>query len=188
VAHLSLFPEQLKEVKEMKATDHAGVYVSQLHVAHAEAPLLLWGVALGWIVCPFLLRTVMLNPADMIWLQDLVQGVPVPRSFTEQQTTAGLIESVIALAVLLLLQLVGTVLFYRRSALDMGPVTTPALWPIAALLPGILGNAAWYGWSGAFDLHGCLIGLSPAWLAFGGEIIINRLGKNFVYGKQSQLA
>jgi hypothetical protein len=81
-------------------------------------------------------------------------------------------------------------MFYRRSALDMGTVATPVLWPLAALLPGILGNAAWYAWSGGvFDLQGCLIGLSPTWLAFGGELIINRLGKNFIYGTmKNQLA
>jgi hypothetical protein len=189
VAHLSLLPKQLKEVNPMKLIDQAGVYTGQLHYAEAHSRPWLWLVALGWCACPFFIRTAVMNPSDTIWLQDLLQGAPVPHWFTAQQNMAGEFWAVIALAVLILLQLCMTVMFYRRSALDMGTVATPVLWPLAALLPGLLGNAAWYAWSGNFDLQGCLIGLSPTWLAFGGELIINRLGKNFIYGTmKNQLA
>jgi hypothetical protein len=170
----------------MKFIDQAGVYASDLHVAHSRAGVWLWLVTLGWGVLPFALRTAV-NPGDMIWFQYWVQGLSPPLRFTAQQTAVGLVEAVIAVLVLLLLQIVGTVLFYRRSALDVGPVATPALFPLAALLPGVLGNAAWYGWTGDFDWQGCLIGLAPAWLAFGAGIVVNRLGRNFVYGLTKQL-
>jgi hypothetical protein len=171
----------------MKLSDQAADYVAVLHVASAKKKARPWLllVAAGWAVCPFLLRTVILNPEDMIWLQYKVQGIPLPAHglFTAQQTGVGFVEALMALAVLILVQLVGTTLFYRRAALDIGPAATPPLWPCAALLPGLLGNAAWYGALGYFDLGGCVIGLLPAWITLGGEIIINRLGKNFVYGQ-----
>jgi hypothetical protein len=47
---------------------------------------------------------------------------------------------------------------------------TPPLSPLAALLPGVFGNCLWWLWSGSFDLQGCLIGLSPAWLTFGTHV------------------
>jgi hypothetical protein len=168
----------------MKFSDRAGAYAAQVHVAETKSRPWLWGVALGWVVLPFALRTAGLNPEDMIWGQYWAQGVPVPHAFTQQQVGVGFVEAVMALGVLLLLQLVMTVLFYRRAALDTGAkVATPVLWPLAALLPGVLGNALWYLSTGYFDWQGCLIGLTPTWLTFGAEVIVNRLGKNFVYGK-----
>ncbi|HVB15430.1 MAG TPA: hypothetical protein VNF04_02750 [Stellaceae bacterium] len=172
----------------MKVSDQAGIYAAQLHVAETHSRPWLWVVAVGWIVCPFLVRTVLMNPGDMIWAQYVAQGLSLPsHGFTAQQTAVGFVEAVVALAVLLLLEFCATVMFYRRAALDLGPVATPTLWPLAALLPGVLGNAAWLAWSGSFDLAGCLIGGSSAYLTVGVEIIINRLGKDFVYGKKNQL-
>jgi hypothetical protein len=165
----------------MKLVDQAGEYAATVQVAEAKSRPWLWLVAAGWIVFPFALRTALLNPGDMIWAQYWVQGVAPPLHFTAQQTAVGLVEAVIAVLVLVLLQIVCTVLFYRRSALDVGPVATPALWPLSALLPGVLGNAAWYGWTGIFDWQGGFVGLSPVALTVGAAIIINRLGKNFVY-------
>lgn len=172
----------------MDFSDHVGKYAEHLHDAEAKSRPWLWLVAAGWIICPFLLRTAALNPADMIWLQYKLQGLVLPPyGFTAQQTAAGFVEAVIALAVLMLVQLTATVMFYRRSALDIGPVATPPLWPLAALLPGVLGNALWVAFSpGTVDWQGILVGLSPAWLAFGAEVFVNRLGKNFVYGQGQQ--
>jgi hypothetical protein len=173
----------------MTFSNHASEYAHRLQLAEANSRPWLYLVAAGWALCPFLVRTVALNPEDMIWLQYKVQGLHLPpHGFTAQQVGVGFTEAVIALAVLILVQLVCTVMFYRRSQLDMPglPVATPVLWPLAALAPGAVGNLIWYWWTGYFDLHGCLIGLSPAWLTFGAELIINRLGKNFIYGKQTQ--
>jgi hypothetical protein len=181
--HVTFF----KEDKAMKFSDHAGIYAAQIHVAESRSRPWLWLVAVGWVVTPFLVRTVTMNPSDMIWLQYVVQGLPLPpHGFTEQQAVAGFVEAAFALAVLMLLQLCGTVMFYRRAALDIGPVTTPTLWPMAALLPGVLGNAAWLAWTGQFDLAGCLVGMSPAALTVGAEVVVNRLGKTFVYGVKNQ--
>jgi hypothetical protein len=165
----------------MKSFDQMGVYAATVHVAEAKSRPWLWVVALGWGAFPFVLRTVLVNPGDMIWLQDYAQGLAPPPSFTAQQTGVGLVEAVITLAVLVMWQLIATTAFYRRAALDVGgPVATPPLFPLAALLPGVVGNAAWLGGTGYFDLTGCLIGLSPVALTVGCEFIVNRLGKKTV--------
>jgi hypothetical protein len=165
----------------MKAFDQAGEYAATVHVADAKSRPWLYVVALGWCAFPFLLRTVLVNPSDMIWLQDIVQGVPLPRWFTQQQGMAGEFWAVVALGVLVMWQLIATTAFYRRAALDEGgPLATPTLFPLSALLPGVLGNAAWLGGTGYFDLAGCLIGLSPVALTVGCEFIVNRLGKKTV--------
>jgi hypothetical protein len=165
----------------MKLFDEAGVYAATVHVAEAKSRPWLWVVALGWAAFPFFLRTALVNPSDMIWLQDYAQGLAVPPRFTEQQSIMGLIEAVIALGVLVMWQLIATTAFYRRAALDTGgPVATPPLFPLAALLPGVFGNAAWLGGTGYFDPAGCVIGLSPVALTVGCEFIVNRLGKKTV--------
>lgn len=166
----------------MKLFDQAGVYAARVHVAEAKSRPWLWLVAVGWAAFPFVLRTVLVNPTDMIWAQYWAQSLPLPlHGFTEQQSTVGLVEAVMALGVLVMWQLIATTAFYRRAALDLGgPVATPSLFPLAALLPGVVGNAAWLGGTGYFDLAGCLVGLSPVALTVGCEIIVNRLGKKTV--------
>ena len=159
----------------------AGAYASDLHVAGMRAPLWVLSVAAGWLVFPFALQTVR-YPQDAIKLQLKLQGLPAPHVFTAQQIGFGLFEAVFALGVLILVQLVCTVLFYRKAQMQGASVTTPALWPLAALLAGILGNAAWYFGTGAFDQSGCVIGLSSAVLTVIAELICNKLGRDFVLG------
>jgi hypothetical protein len=60
-------------------------------------------------------------------------------------------------------------------------VATPVLWPLAASW-GLIADAAWWYWTGYFDPAGGIVGLSSAALAVGGEILCNRLGRNFVLG------
>jgi hypothetical protein len=160
-----------------------GVYVADVRVAAARARHFAMAVALLWVIFPFSVQTV-LHPTDAIWLQLWAQGLAVPHQFTAQQAAVGFVEAVIALLVFILLQLVCTVMFYRHAKVETKgkPVATPALWPIAALLAGGLGNAAWFYGTGVFDPSGCVVGLSSAALTIGGEILCNRLGREFVFG------
>jgi hypothetical protein len=169
--------------------DQAGYYAATLRFAEARSRPWLYLVAALWVVCPFLLRTALLNPGDMIWAQYKVQHLRLPpNGFSALQIAVGFTEAVIALAVGMLLALSATLMFYRRSALDMPgqPVATPSLWALAALVPGVLGSAFWLAWTGYFDLYGCVIGLGSAALTWGCEWVCNRLGRGFVLGPTAQ--
>ena len=162
------------------------MYAMQLQVAYARAmrspgPYI---VAIGWALFPFAVQTV-LHPSDVIRLQAVMQGLDKPHLFTHQQLTSGLVQAVFALAVLVLVQLCGTTLFYRRvqMSVDGGrQVAVPTLWPLALFLTGILGNAAWLIGTGQFDATGCLVGMSSVVLAVGAEWVVEGLGRRFVFG------
>ena len=167
----------------------AGAYAGDVHVAAKRAGRYAVAVAAGWLAFPFAVQTV-LHPTDAIGLQLKLQGLPVPHVFTSQQAGAGFVEAVIALLVLVGFQMACTVLFYRRAKMESAgkSIATPALWPVAALLAGLLGNAAWWFGTGAFDPSGCVIGLSSAALTIFGEILCNRLGREFVFGPAKPVA
>jgi hypothetical protein len=163
-----------------------GAYAADLHVSATRAGRYAVAVAAGWVVFPFVVRTVLMNPTDAIRAQMKLQGLPVPHVFTAQQAASGLVEAVFVLCILVLMQMICTVLFYRHAKMVSGPsVATPALWPVAALL-GLLGNAAWFYGTGAFDSGGFIVGLSSAALTVGGEILCNRLGREFVLGSAAK--
>jgi len=161
--------------------DRAGAYAADVQVAYVRAGVTGWLVALGWIAFPFALQT-LLHPGDAIGAQYALQGLTPPQLLTAQQIAVGFVETVFALGVLMLFQLVNTVLFYRRAQLSGAAVATPTLWPLAAVLPGVIGNAAWFVGTGSFDLTGCLIGLSPIALTVAAEMVCNQLGRDFVLG------
>jgi len=158
-----------------------GAYAADVHVASARAGRYAVAVALGWVAFPFVVQTV-LHPTDAVWLQMRLQGLPVPHAFTSQQAASGLIIAVFALAVLVLLQMVCTVLFYRRAQIEGSSVATPMLWPCSALAIGGVGNAIWWACTGVFDPNGGLVGWAPAALTVGGELLCNKLGRDFVLG------
>lgn len=161
--------------------DRAGVYGGQLDVAYGRAGLRGSAVGVGWLLVPFAMATV-LHPSDVIWLQYKLQGQPPPHFYTAQQMAVGFIEALFALGVLVMAQLVGMVLFYRRAQLNFEPVATPALWPLAAIVAGFFGNAAWLVGTWHFDVGGCLVGLFSAAVTVGGERLCERLGRDFVMG------
>ena len=74
------------------------------------------GVALGWAVTPFAVAT-LCHPSDVIRLGAALQGLPKPHSFTSQQLASGFVQAVVALLVLLVFQLVGTLLVLQARAL-----------------------------------------------------------------------
>jgi hypothetical protein len=161
--------------------EQAVIYYGQLRVATARAGIAGWTVAANWVVLPFVVQTLM-HPEDAIRLQLKLEGLPVPPFFTAHQMVAGFAATVIALGVIVLLQMTCTVLFYRRAQINGNRIACPVLWPLAALT-GLLGDAGWWYWTGSFDAGGGVIGLSSAALAVGGEILCNKLGREFVFGK-----
>jgi hypothetical protein len=165
--------------------EHAGVYAAEVQVAYVRAGFVGVLVALGWLLFPFAVQTV-LHPGDAIRLQYVLQGQHVPHALTAQQTSVGLVEALFALGVLVMFQLVGTVLFYRRARLTGAQhVAAPALWILAALSAGVLGNAAWFVGTGYFDPAGFVVGFTSAALTVGGEMLCEQLGRDFVFGPAS---
>jgi hypothetical protein len=157
-----------------------GTYAADVHVASARAARYAAVVGTGWVAFPFTLQTV-LHPVDALRLQLTLQGLPLPPVFTVQQAASGFVEAVFALCVLVLLQMVCTVLFYRRAQMEGSSLATPALWPLAALT-GLIGNAVWWYATGAFDPSGCIVGLSSSALTVASEMLVNKLGREFVLG------
>jgi len=162
--------------------DRLGAYGAELQVGVVRGGWLSLAIAGGWVIFPFALQTVV-HPSDVMRLQSALQGLPRPSSFTSQQLAVGFIEAVVALAVFVLIQLVATVMFYRRAQVMGAAIATPVLWPLAAILPGILGNAAWYVATGYFDLGGCLIGFGSLVLTVLCETVCEGLGRDFVLGQ-----
>ena len=156
--------------------------MSDVGEASSRASGAMLAVAVVWVGFPFAVQTAFFHPSNAIKLQLKLQGLPVPRVFSAQQLSVGFIEAVIALAVLVLCQMVFTVLFYRWAKMEGKPLTTPALWPLAAVGVGIFGNAAWFYGTGAFDPVGCMIGLSSGVLTVIAQIVCNKLGREFVCG------
>jgi hypothetical protein len=161
------------------------VYAGEVHVASARAGFVGWVVAINWLLFPLALQTVM-HPIDALRAQYRLQGQDLPHFFTTQQIVMGCIEAMIALGVIVLLTLVCTVLFYRRAKIEGAYIATPALWPLAAFTAGILGNGAWWYGTGAFDLGGALVGMASAALTVGGELMCNKLGREFVFGPTTE--
>jgi hypothetical protein len=144
--------------------------------------LIVIGVALGWCLFPFGVMTCV-HPSDVIRLQAKLQGLDPPSLFTAHQLASGFVQAIFAVVVLVVFQLVGTVLFYRRARLfNVGAVAAPVLWPLAGLLTGILGNACWLVGTGQFDWAGCLIGFASIVLTEASEWVVNGLGRDFVFG------
>jgi hypothetical protein len=158
-----------------------GAYSSEVQVAAVRAGWVVWLVAAGWIALPFGLAS-LLHPGDIINLHYVLQGEAKHKFLTTQQMGVGFVETIFALGVLLLLQLVGIVLFYRRAQVSGARIATPALWPLAALLPGVIGNALFFVCTGYFDASGLVIGMTPTAITFFAERLCERLGRDFVLG------
>lgn len=113
-------------------------YAAQIQVAIVRAWRVAWIVAGVWALFPFAVATV-LHPSDVIRLQAALQGLPKPHSFSGQELASGFVQALFVLGVMVLVQIVGTTLFYRRvQLLPTGPIAAPALWPVAAILTGVL--------------------------------------------------
>ena len=164
--------------------DNAAMYAAQVQVAYARAWRSPWPylVALIWVLFPFAVATV-LHPSDVIWAQAVMQGLDKPHWFTSQQLASGEVQALFALAVLTLVQIVGTTLFYRlvKMARPGERPAIPTLWVLAGLT-GVIGDAVWVAF-GQVDLSGMLVGSSPVVLTIFAEWVVNGLGRDFVYGQ-----
>jgi hypothetical protein len=163
-------------------SSRAGAYAADISVAYPRAGFLGGLVAAGWVAFPFAVATV-LHPEDAVRAQLKLQGEYAHGVLTAQQIGFGLVEALFVLAVLAGCQLVATTLFYRRVRLDGEAVAAPPLWPLAGLLSGVIGNAAWFIGTGFhLDAAGLVIGLTPVALTVGAEMICEQLGRDFVFG------
>jgi len=158
-----------------------GAFSSELQVAAVRASWAVLLVAAGWIAFPFFIAT-LLHPGDVINLHYVLQGEAKHKFLTTQQMGVGFVETIIALGVLLIFQLFGIVMFYRRAQVTGARIATPAIWPVAALLPGVIGNALWFVCTGYFDASGLVIGMAPTGITFLAERLCERLGRDFVLG------
>ena len=165
------------------------VYAAQLQVAFVRAfkrdkGLTAFLLSLCWLLLPFLFQT-LLHPGDMIVAEYSLQGLRVPQLVTPHQWYFAITVTLFLLAVLALCQFCCTTLFYRHALLTAPRAATPQLWPLAALLTGVAGNAAWFVGLGVIDPSGIVIGFISTGLAIVAEIIVDALGHDFVLGSRA---
>jgi hypothetical protein len=132
-------------------------------------------------VFPFILQTLVF-PGDAIRLHAFLMGLPKPEHLTGQQLVAGFIDTLFVLAAVVAFQYIGTLHFYRRAQISGNAAARPALWPIAAISMGLIGNAIWFVALGGIDLEGLVIGLTPALFTIAVEMFLEKLGRDFVRG------
>jgi hypothetical protein len=176
-AYVTSYRAEEREMTLAKYKEDFGEYAATVQVASTRGGPYTAAVAFGWVICPFVVQTVM-HPTDAIWLQLKFEGLPVPQFFTAQQAASGFVMAVFALCVLVLMQMVCTVLFYRRAKMEGASVATPTLWPLAAAW-GLIADAVWWYATG-FDPSGGIVGMSSAVLTVAGEMLVNKLGREFV--------
>jgi hypothetical protein len=128
-----------------------------------------------WFLVPFAVRMV-LHPSDVIRLQYWLQGQPVPGVFSQQMLTAGVITALVGLVVLAVLLQFALLLLYRSTQFAV------ALWPVAGLLVGVIGNGWWWHRVGFFDSPGALAGLASLALTVIAHAVFEKWGEDFVFG------
>ena len=129
-----------------------------------------------WVAYPFALQTV-IHPTDAVGFQAWVQGLPISHYVSAQAVIAGEITAIIVLVALSLLHLGVLVLLYRRLQYAF------STWLLALVLIGGVANGIWWLSTGYFDLHGALAGLSPVGIIIVCQGVCERLGQDFVFGK-----
>jgi hypothetical protein len=147
-----------------------------------RAGVLKFFLVAAWFVVPFLAQMIQ-HPTHaagffFYWLQ----GQPVPRYFGSAEVTRAEFMALGALAAVVFVYLVVTTLIYRRAQFYV------PLWPFAALLIGVVGNAGWWFGTGTWDTAGALAGFFPAALAGIASAVCEKLGADFVFGKGNRPA
>lgn len=132
-----------------------------------------------WLLYPVTIATI-LHPTDAVGFQAWLQGMDIPRYVSRRAVDAGFLEAVLALSVLFLFHLVIVTLIYRKTQIMVH------VWPLALILVGVIANGIWWLLKGYFDPAGALTGLGPAALAIAAHAICERLGSDFVFGKQAR--
>jgi hypothetical protein len=141
----------------------------------------IWGVLLAvtWLLFPVAVVTIW-HPEDAVNLQLWLQGFVIQHIFSRQAMNAGLGAAVLAVAVLFLCQLVLVTLIYRRSGRPF------KLWPLSLVLVGVIANGIWWLKYGYFDFTGAMAGLSPVFATIACHSVCEKLGSDFVFGKDGQ--
>ena len=161
-----------------------GAYIAELHAGVVRAG---WSTLLllpGYFALPCIVQSLP-HPLDVVKLDHILHGLPMPHTAMGRQLTVALIEAAVALAVICLWQLVVTVAFYRKAQVFGSRVATPRLYPVAILLVGGVGNLGWFiGLGGALDLS-YAVGLISGLVAISLEMFCEQLGRDFVAGTPS---
>jgi len=140
------------------------------------APGLAVAIAAVWFLVPWTAQLVA-HPDDVIRLQRLLEGEAVPNVFSAQQLVAGRIAAGVTLAALVLLLLGLLTVLYHRLQFAV------TLWPVAAIVLGVIGNSVWWQVFGFVDKPGIVAGLLPAALTLVWQHAAESWAQDFVFGR-----
>ena len=150
-------------------------------IALRRAGLLKWLIVTCWFLVPVLGQTIM-HPNDAAGFWYWLNGQHQPRFYSSQEVVRGEFTAVLSLGAVIFVYLVAVTLFYRRAQYFL------ALWWLAAILVGVVGNSAWLFGTGYWDSTGALAGFFPAAMAGIATGVCERLGANFVFGEGNRPA
>ena len=131
---------------------------SGLAISLRRAGILKVVILACWFLVPTLVVTIA-HPSEAAGVAYGINGLPGPHHFMSNQVMRGEVTAIFALGATIFVYLAAMVLFYRRVG---GFI---ALWSLAALLVGVIGNLGWFIGTGAWDNAGLLAGWMPAVLA-----------------------
>jgi hypothetical protein len=141
-----------------------------------ETPALALGIFLVWFLLPFLAQMVV-HPDDVIRLQHVLQGIGLPTQFVSQQLMFGTVSAIVTFVAIGLLLLGLLTVLYHRLGFAM------ALWPVAAISFGLIGNLVWGYKFGFIDGQGIAAGFVPAVLTVIWQRAAEGWAQDFVFGR-----
>jgi len=144
-------------------------------VSLRRAGHLKWLIVASWFLVPVLAETIM-HPTDAAGFWYWLNSLSLPQYYFWHEIVRGEFTTLLVLGAVIFIYLVAVTLFYRRAQFFV------PLWPLAALLVGGLGNAAWFFGTGVWDSAGAMAGFMPAALAGLASVVCERLGADFVFG------
>jgi hypothetical protein len=153
-----------------------GNYFGRLYATWEISGALGYLLVIIWLLYPVSIATI-LHPADAIGFQAWLQGLDIPRYLTQRAVDTGFLEALLALCILFMFHLVIVTLIYRKTQIMVH------FWPLALILVGIIANSIWWLVKGYFDPAGAMTGLTPVALAIAAHGVAERLGADFVFGK-----
>jgi hypothetical protein len=153
-----------------------GRYLGGLLEAWNVSGILGYLLVLTWLLFPVAVVSVY-HPSDAVGFQLWLQGFAVPHSMTTRALNAGELAAFVGLGVLGLVQYQLVVFIYRRTQFFV------QFWPLALFLVGFIANGLWWLKTGYFDPGGAMAGLTPVLAAIICHGVCERLGADFVFGK-----
>lgn len=156
-----------------------GSYIGAIASAWRRGGIFAWMLIVTWFIYPFSARMTV-YPGRVINLQNWLQGKLIIHLATNQELIVAEVTAVATLIAISLFQLGLTTLIYRRCRYYV------SIWPLALLLVAGISNAIWYWRTGYFDLLGALLGATPFVAAVLWHSVCERLGADFVFGRDSR--